>query len=232
MAQRQYQNEYPSVTTILGVLRKIGLEMWFKYNTAKFCDEKSAKGKLIGTQIHEAIQSFIETGSAKVNTEHDEEVTNALKSFMAFRKDFSNLTLQRSEIPLTSEIHHFNGTIDCIANDVMVDWKTGECKDDAVPKIYDEWKYQVAAYVFLYNEVNNTNIRKAIIVAIAKDDIAYNVYEMDRDEIHECFYQAFLPCLSIFNYQAKQKQIEKERKKNALQNGHEPRKRTVAEKIA
>ena len=41
----RYTNKYPSVTTVLGVLRKLGLEMWFKNNTAQYCDEESRKGK-------------------------------------------------------------------------------------------------------------------------------------------------------------------------------------------
>lgn len=221
MARRQYKNDYPSVTTILSVLRKIGLEMWFKYNTAKFCDDKSNKGKLIGSQIHEAIQSFIETGEASIETEYDQEVSNALKSFMLFKKDNPEIQLQRSEIKLTSEIHKFNGTIDCIANDTMVDWKSGECKDNDCPKIYDEWKYQVAAYVYLYNEVNNTNIEKALIVAIGKDAIGYNLYKMDKEEIDNCFNKVFLPCLEITNYQNLEKQMIKERIKNAVSNEHE-----------
>ena len=216
MAKRQYENDYPSVTQILGVLRKIGLEMWFKYNTAKFCDEKSNKGKLIGTQIHEAIQSFIETGKASIDTEHEEEVMNALKSFMLFRQENPGMFLKRAEIALTSETHKFNGTIDCIGDNVMFDWKTGECKDKEKPVIYDEWKYQVAAYVHLYNEVNQSNIQEARIVAIAKDKVAYNIYSMDREEIDDCFLCAFLPCLTILNYQKQQKLMEKERLKNEL----------------
>ena len=216
-AHRDYQNEYPSVTQILSVLRKIGLEMWFKYNTAKFCDEKSNKGKLIGKQIHEAIQSFIETGTAKIETEHEEEVTNALKSFMLFRSENKDI-LKRAELPLTSEKYKFNGTIDCIGEGIMFDWKTGEAKDNDKPKIYDEWKYQVAAYVNLYNEVNGTDIQEARIVAIAKDKISYDVYSMDKQEIDDCFSRAFLPCLAILNYQKQQKQMEKENKKNGKSN--------------
>jgi len=215
---RQYENDYPSVTQILGVLRKIGLEMWFKYHTAKFCDEKSNKGKLIGTQIHEAIQSYIETGTAKIETEYEEEVTNALKSFMLFRSENPNYILYKAELPLTSEKHKFNGTIDCIGEGIMFDWKTGESKEDDKPKIYDEWKYQVAAYVNLYNEVNETNIQEARIVAIAKDKIAYDVYSMGKQEIDDCFNRAFLPCLTILNYQKQQKLMEKEKKQNGKTN--------------
>ena len=58
---RDYDNEYPSVTQIIDVMRKIGLEMWFKVNTPEFIKAESAKAKEIGTQLHEAIQSHIET---------------------------------------------------------------------------------------------------------------------------------------------------------------------------
>ena len=213
---RDYDNDYPSVTQILGVLRKIGLEQWFLSNTREFCNAKSNKGKLIGTQIHEAIQSFIETGTAKIETEHEEEVTNALKSFMLFRSENPDYILHKAELPLTSEEHKFNGTIDCIGEGIMFDWKTGEAKDEDKPKIYDEWKYQVAAYVNLYNEVNGTDIQEARIVAIAKDKIAYDVYAMGKQEIDDCFNRAFLPCLTILNYQKQQKLMEKERKNNAV----------------
>ena len=52
---RDYQNDYVSVTTALGVLRKIGLEMWYRMHTAQFINEAMAKGKLVGTQSHDAI---------------------------------------------------------------------------------------------------------------------------------------------------------------------------------
>jgi len=210
MPIRAYKNKYPSVTTILSILRKIGLEMWFKYNTAKFCDDKSKKGKLIGTQIHDGIQSFIETGKAKVDTEYEEEVTIALQSFMKFRKEHPKFELETCELALTSEKHKFNGTIDCIGKNIILDWKTGECKDKDAPKIYDEWKYQVAAYVHLYNEVMKKKIKKCVIVAIGKDKVSYDLCEMGEEEINDCFNQAFLPCLSIVNFQKEQKRRAKE----------------------
>ena len=63
----RYDNKYPSVTQILCVLRKIGLEYWFKYNTAQFCDEESKRGIEVGTQIHEAIETHIRGKKVKVN---------------------------------------------------------------------------------------------------------------------------------------------------------------------
>lgn len=202
---RQYQNDYPSVTEILGVLRKIGLEQWFLSNTRAYCNEKSRKGKEIGTQIHEAIQSYIETGEAKVDTEYDVEVTNALKSFMLFRKENPEIKLQRSEICLTSELYEYNGTLDCVGEDFVADWKTCEVKDQEHPKIWDEWKYQVASYVHLLNECEKKNITRAVIIALAKDKVSYSKYWMDANEIEDCFNKVFLPCLSIINYQKRSK---------------------------
>lgn len=205
MPKRNYTNDYPSVTTVLGVLRKIGLENWFKVNTPEFIQEESSKGKLIGTQIHEAIQSFIETGKAKVETNYNQEVMNALNSFMAFRKDFPEIGLKVSEVALTSEVHKFNGTIDCIGEGMIVDWKTAQAKEKEKPVIYDEYKYQVSAYVHLWNEVKGENIEKAIIVSVAKDKVSYATHQMGKDEIKDCFNEVFLPSLRILNYQRERK---------------------------
>lgn len=209
-AKRAYNNDFPSVTTILGVLRKIGLENWYKYNTAAFCDEKSNRGKLIGTQIHEAIENYILKNDVKVDTEYAEEVTNALKGFMLFRKEHPEFILEWSEEMLTSNVHGFNGTMDCRANKdgkvIVFDWKTGEAKKKNCPAIYDEYKYQVAAYVKAYNEVHGEDVGLAMIVCFAKDKVAYSMYTMERSEIEDCFNEAFLPALKIYNYQRKKKE--------------------------
>lgn len=213
MSRDYPDNGYPSVTETIGVLRKIGLEMWFKFNTAKFCNDASNKGKLIGTQIHDGIESYITTGEAKVESEYGDEVTNALKSFMLFHRENPDMKLELSELSLTSNIHKFNGTIDCVSGDVILDWKTGNAKEETQPKIYDEWKYQVAAYSYLYREIKGVDIQSAIIVAIAKDKIAYSLYKMDKQEIDDCFNRVFLPALSICNYQKEVKQKLKEERK-------------------
>lgn len=207
--KRAYDNDLPSVTTILGVLRKVGLEMWFKWHTAEFCDNASNKGKKIGTQIHEAIENYILKNEVKVETEYTEEVTNALKSFMLFRKDHPEVKLEWSEMMLTSLKHGYNGTMDCKAKmgdvPIVLDWKSGEAKKKDKPEIYDEYKYQVAAYVFAYNEVTGSDVDKAMIVSFAKDRIAYNIYTMEKEEIADCFNEAFLPALKIYNYQRRSK---------------------------
>ena len=206
MAKRDYDNKYPSVTTILGVLRKIALEYWFKVNTIEYINKESGKGKQIGTDIHNAIEHYVLTGEAKIETEYPDEVTNALKSFIEFKKAYPNIELQWAETKLTSEKYQFNGTIDCVGkmgiNPIILDWKTGQAKEKEFPDIYDEYKYQVSAYVYLYNENNpDKHISEAIIVSVAKDKVAYNAYWLGEKEIEDCFNEVFLPALKILTYQ-------------------------------
>ena len=204
---RAYSNDYPSVTTILGVLRKVGLENWFKYNTIKFINESTAKGKIIGTQTHEAIEDFINTGKAKIESEYPTEVINALNSFVLFRKEHPECNLKLSETPLVHDGYKFNGTIDAPSPPDLYDWKTSECKKLDKPPIYDEWKYQVSAYVHLWNHCKPCAdyINKAHIVAIAKDKVAYTLYTMEEEEINSCFNEVFLSCLRIHNHQKRRK---------------------------
>lgn len=207
---RAYENDYASVTEVLGVLRKIGLEMWFKMNTLEYCNKASGKGKVVGTDIHKAIENYILTGQATVDTQYPDEVTNALQSFIRFRKDYPHFNLKWSEQALTSEVHKFNGTIDCIAEidgmPVVLDWKSGEAKLKDSPVIYDEYKYQVSAYVCLYNELHpETFIKTAIIVSVAKDKVGYSTCQLELPEIEACFNEVFLPALRILTYQKRSK---------------------------
>jgi len=198
---RDYENDYPSVTQVIDVLRKIGLEMWFKYNTPEFIKRESEKAKEIGTQLHEAIQSHIELDTLKVDTQYADEITNALKSFMLFKKECPQIQLKRAEIKMTSETLKCNGTLDCLGSDgeeIIADWKSGNAKDDIKPPIYDEYIVQVAAYVNFYNETNKANIKKAYILSLAKDKVAYNLLPLNEILIDAGF-RIFLDCLNVYN---------------------------------
>lgn len=205
MAKRQYENDFPSVTTVLSILTNYGLMEWFKRTPYNQITEESNRGKLIGGEIHQAIQDFIETGSAKLDTEHAEEVSNALKSFILFKKENPSIILKRSEIALTSTKYKFNGTTDATAEidgvTVLLDWKSGKIGKKGKPLIYESYEYQCSAYCHLMG------LDRAIIVSIAKDGIAYDKLEMNSERISDCFNEVFLPCLKIWKYQHANKTI-------------------------
>lgn len=204
-AHRQYENDYGSVTQILGVLRKAGLENWFKFTPLKQIQKESEEGKLIGSQIHAAIQQHIEQEEVKIETQFTEQVMNALKGFMQFKKDHPEIKLRKAEMMLTSEKYQYNGTLDCIGkigDDLaLLDWKSGKAKSKDKPDIYDEYKYQVSAYVKAFNETQEGQVKRAFILSLAKDKIAYNFEEINMDDINQMFEQVFISCLTIYNYQ-------------------------------
>jgi len=224
MAKRDYpKNGYPSVTEALSVLRKIGLEMWYKWNTAAFCDAKSKTGREAGTDIHNLIEKHINADKLEIETKYPDEVQFAIKSFFLFKKEHPEIKLRLSEIPGTSEKYGFNFTIDCTADTpestVLGDWKTGEClktdkktgevTDKGKPTIYDEHLYQISAYVKGFNDLMKSNINRAFIVCFSKDTVAYNLQWLSAEEIEEYFNEAFLPALTICKLQKRKEALKK-----------------------
>ena len=204
---RAYENDLPSVTQLISQLASPGLMNWFKRTSFEEINRLSKRGREIGTDTHLAIHHFIETGKSEIKTQYPDEVTNALKSFMLFRKEQNDIKLVNAEIALTSKKYNFNGQIDCLAeknNEPWIaDWKTQDIKEREKPVIYEEAKIQTSAYCHLVNECQNKNIDKVIIVALAKDKIAYATYEMGKEEIDGWFNEVFLPLLKIWNYKNK-----------------------------
>lgn len=219
--KRDYEKQYPSVTEILGVLRKEGLENYFKWNTPDFIKEDSEKAKLIGTQCHEVFQAHIEKTSPEFETQYPDEVANVINSFFKFKNEHPEIKLIKSEIKCTSEIYKYNMTLDCLGYEnqelILFDWKSSKCNigkknESEKPVIYDESLYQISAYVVGYNEQYNTNVSKARIIAFAKDKVEYNMVLLNQEQIIEYFTEVFLSCLKIKWNQIKNKNLKKENK--------------------
>jgi ATP-dependent exoDNAse (exonuclease V) beta subunit len=196
---------------VLSLLEKPALTAWFKKNTPEYIKTESEKAKAIGTTLHEAIQAHIELNEVKVETDYPDEVKTVLQSFMLFKKECSHLKLKKSEVKMTSAVHRVNGTLDCVGNDgeeVIFDWKSSKCGDDIKPPIYDEYITQVSTYVNLYNETNKAFIEKAYILSLAKDKVAYNLRQVDAEEIKVNFYGIFLPLLKVWWTKKEMKNVQ------------------------
>jgi hypothetical protein len=206
MAKRDYpDNGYPSVTGVIGQIPSFSLIHWFKKTPYNEILETSKRGKEIGTQMHNCLQDFCETGKAKIDTEYPEEITFALQSFQLFRKENPNLVLKKAEIKMSSDKYGVNGTTDILIEKSGVlclgDYKSSKVKDDEEkPPIFDEAKTQASAYVKMSNDVMNASIEEAVIISLAKNKIAYNYYELSKEEIDSEFNEVFLPLLKVWKY--------------------------------
>lgn len=179
--------KYPSVTTILGILRKPGLEWWFKTHTAEWCDAESQKAKEIGNAIHEAIFNHIEKTGLDTDTNYPQEVQTCVESFLKFKSEYPQIVLHKSEQIVESKKYKYSGTLDCDGIEdglpIILDWKTGKEK----LKIYDEAKYQAVAYACAKNEMDGTKIDRARVVCIGKDAVNYTTELVDGKDFKKCF---------------------------------------------
>lgn len=210
MAKRQYDNDYVSVTGLLSILSNYGLMEWFKRTPYAQILEESNKGKTIGKQLHDVIQSHIDKQEAKIETEYPEEVSTALKSFMLFKKDNPNIKLNKAELMLISDKYKLNGTLDCTAEEngipILLDWKSAKCGTEKdKPPIYNSYLYQVSAYDRLYREQEGIKFEYAYVVALAKDKVSYNMEKIDAITMNNHFENIIIPCLNIFYYEKENK---------------------------
>lgn len=216
-------NKYPSVTQVLGILRKPALEYWFKTNTEEFCDAESNKGKEVGKIIHTIIQANIEQVEIKLQTQYVQEVLFCLKGLAKFKTEHPELKFKRAEVEIISQKYGFVGHLDCLGEEgkelVLIDWKTSKCdvdiidknglsKEKQVPPIYSEHMYQVSAYVAAYNEQMEADIRQAKVICFAKDKPVYSYLTIHKADLDEMFHEVFLKALSICKYQKKEKKLK------------------------
>lgn len=192
---RDYKNNYKSVTEVLGLLRKPALEYWFKNNSLQFIQEESAKGRQIGTQVHDLIEQYISGKTPELNTIYETEVRNVAEGFVKLLKEHPDWKFKASEVSITNVDYRINGTIDAIVecgeNRFVADWKTGKAKDKDAPEVYTEYVMQASAYDWLFNEnllklgsnpINFLN-HPPVIISLAKDKVGYAMREVGRSEM-------------------------------------------------
>lgn len=167
--------EYPSVTTITGILDKPALMGWaancavdfIKENLDELKDpidvhkgedilerarkayaDKRDKAADAGTQCHHAIQMYIE-GHDPVPSLQCEEAHKGFEAFLAWER-MNHVEWLESEVTVYSVRHGYAGRFDAIAmvndNRFLIDFKTSK-------GIWDEHRYQVCAYRQAYNEM-------------------------------------------------------------------------------
>src|SRR3990167_9108423 len=142
----------PSVTTILGRFKDAGPLMHWAWNRGRngkaFRQERDAAAEA-GTLAHAAVEAHVRrqpitwVGEPAV-------IEKAQMAFGAFLEwaEQTKLTVDKTELPLVSEMYRFGGTFDAIllgTKRAMGDWKSSN-------GIYGEYLAQLAAYGQLWKE--------------------------------------------------------------------------------
>lgn len=173
----EYPKKAPSSTTVCGRFKNsAGLIVWANREGLAGRDLKAARGDAVdvGHLVHKAIEAHLHGEPAPpIPAEFSERVASALAAWTRWWQ-MTAVEVVATEIPLYSELHDYNGTLDAVFRDqdgnlAIGDWKTSK-------GIYPDMLWQVASYGQLWNEHNSEQITGGYhIVKISKEhgDLEY-----------------------------------------------------------
>lgn len=206
-AHQQYKTSegtiVPGVTTVLGILSKPALIHWAWNLGMKGEDYRKVRDKAadIGTLAHLMIECDIKGipfDKSQYIPAHVDKAENAYLAWLEWRNKYKVETIA-SEVQLVSDEFKFGGTIDWVAKHKdsvwLIDFKSS--KD-----VYDEMKYQLAAYTYLWNENRFETIDQVHLIQLGKEDgaFAHHYYpDLSRE------WEIFTHCLAIYRLTKKKK---------------------------
>ncbi len=201
----------PGASTIAGMLDKPGLvhAAWKLGVEGKDYKKVWGQSADIGTIAHDMIECFIKGNEFDPSPYIADDVvkaTNAYNGFRAFEAQLPRYRTVLSEglIMLdgfcaknVSEAHRYGGTIDWVIEII----ETGELwyfDFKSSKAIYEEHKYQTAAYFNLFHENNpEKKLSKVYLLHLGKEDGTFKDHILDRQDI-ENMWAIFWYLLQIY----------------------------------
>jgi len=187
----------PRVTHILSLIHEEYLMKWANniglYQRRKYTDERD-KAAYLGTQTHNGIEKYVETGDYNIGDIKDfddtniKKIDNGIKSFEMWYNDMTShnkIEIISMEERLTCA--YCGGTLDmlCKINDVvyLVDFKTSN-------QIGYKYFMQLAAYRYMLKFVKGIELGGCIILQVSKKKVEYTEYTLDL--LHDKFHLDFI----------------------------------------
>lgn len=189
--------EYPSVTTIIKLLNKEGLQQWANYLGFKriSVDKELERSSRIGTYVHYLCEctlmgdTYLKYDAKSINILR--EVGHRYLSFKEFLKDYDVEPIF-CEKSLISTKEGFAGTTDFFGyingKKTLLDFKTSK-------NFYDSMFFQLAAYDVLLREEGYEAEQFAILL-IQNDQ--YKLKILTRDEISK-YWDVFKTLVELYN---------------------------------
>jgi hypothetical protein len=221
VADARKLNLIPSVTNILAIKAKEGLNIWrieqailaaltlpriegesedsFAQRVAKDAQEQSEKAAELGTQVHAEIEAF-----------HKTKIYDSQSPFAPYIKEYvqwaqKNIkTIVAVEKVLVNANAGYAGRCDCIAVidgiTTIIDWKTQRVKNGKTV-FYKDWAMQLAAYrQCLLEDGATPDVACASILINTTEPDKPQFKFWDEKEISEA-YNAFKSCLALWSWE-------------------------------
>ena len=187
--------ELPSVTTILRVANKEGLNVWRAKAGFELSEQISEETAEIGKQIHSYVARLIK-GIPITKLEWmqlSDEIKNGIKAYERFRLQTGFVGIQTEEMVYSLK-YKYAGTLDAIGkfgkDKVLIDFKTGE-------RFYPSMFAQVVAYYKAHYEMKHIRIKKLLVVNLNRNTgvpITHSLKIKDSQK----YWDYFKACLRLF----------------------------------
>lgn len=182
---RTYQtpdgNCYPSVTSVVGLLKAQQIQEWRARVGDEEANKVSARASRRGTNIHSLCEEYLKTGTAQPDV-FDQEMFGSLQPLLDRIDNIHCLETQLYS-------HHLQvaGTVDCIAEFDgklhVIDFKTA-----SKPKQRDwihDYFMQTSAYAVMFEELTGIPVGRLLIVMGVDDHEPLLFQEKRNDWIHQ-----------------------------------------------
>ena len=149
----------PSVTTILGIIRKPGLEQWMLNTTKDEAEAARVAGADYGKRLHAAVSGWLSG-----HPDSDPELEAVMQKVGEF---WTKQGWMARETERSFAMSDYGGTVDLIAIDrvterlVIADWKTQKTNGRA--NFYPEWGLQLAAYAHGMGVLGDCQLMSVVI---------------------------------------------------------------------
>lgn len=162
-------NVYPSITSVLSLQSKAGIEKWKKRIGKEEAEKQSYRAATRGTFLHEIIENYLK------NDYKPSEYNQHPLSQMLFGvckntlHRINNIHIQ--EAPLYSDKLKIAGRVDCIAEFdgvlSIIDFKTS--KKEKEERYILNYFVQESAYAAMYYELTGTPVKQLVTIISCED---------------------------------------------------------------
>ena len=169
-------NAYPSITTILSLQPKPGLDKWKKTVGEKKAKQISQESARIGTIVHQLCEIYLNNIIVKLDAQEKiiRDTFNRLRFLLG---NINNIV--GNEIALYSDLLRVAGTADCIAeyNGVpsVIDFKTS--RKPKKEEWIDDYYMQTFAYKLMFEEMTGIEIKQVVILVACIDQFEVQVFK-------------------------------------------------------
>jgi len=174
-------SKFPSITTVLSVLSKDGIEQWRKRVGDEEADKISFRASQRGTAVHELIEKYINNESDYTKGYMPNVIENFLDVKHVLDERIGDVYAQ--EVPLYSKHFGVAGRVDCVAQFdgklSIIDFKTA--KKPKQRKYITNYFMQEAFYAVAWEERTGIPITQLVTI-ISVDNEQPQVFIEHRDD--------------------------------------------------